>query len=88
MTLKEWIEASNLSYEEVSRLIPCSATYPWMLAHGKARPGWKMAKRIEAVTFGAVPTTNWFNSDSEASDGSEEYEDVKSISDIMKEVNK
>lgn len=60
MTFEQWIKASNLTYEAVARLIPCSSSYPHMLATGKASPSFRMACRIEAVTNGLVPRTNWF----------------------------
>jgi len=85
MTLKEYIEASNLTYEAFAQLIPCSSTYPWMIAHGRANPGFRMACRIEAVTGGIVSRTNWYPSETP---DDESLEVNKTISEIMKELKK
>lgn len=60
MTLEEWRLISGLTYADIAELIPCSKTYPGMIARGKVTPGFKMACRIEEVTQGLVPRTNWF----------------------------
>ena len=86
VTLKEYIDASNLSYEGFAQLVPCSPTYPWMIANGKANPGFKMACRIEALTGGVVPRTNWYP-DAQDSEQLEELDDDP-ISKRMKEIKK
>lgn len=56
-----------------------------MIAHGKARPGFKMACRIEAVTGGSVPRTNWYPSDSDMQE-SEEILNTELINETMKTI--
>ena len=60
LTLQEWLEASNLTYRALSRLIPCSLSYPRLIAQGLARPSYEMAIRIEEISGGLVPRTNWY----------------------------
>lgn len=87
MTLKDYIEQSNLSYEGFAQLVPCSPTYPWMIANGKANPGFRMACRIEALTGGQVPATNWYPVQQSAAVELEELDD-EPISKRMREVKK
>ena len=60
MSLEEWRVMSGLTFADIAELIPCSKPYPGMIARGKVRPGFKMACRIEEITNGLVPRTNWF----------------------------
>lgn len=60
MSLEEYISAHGMTNTEFAKLIPCSYSYPSMIIKGKARPGYKMAIRIESVTGGLVPRTNWY----------------------------
>ena len=65
LTLQEWLELTGTSYSAFSRQIPCSVAYPRMLALGLARPSYEMAVRIEQLTRGEVPRTNWYPSSDE-----------------------
>ena len=60
MSLREYIETSGISYSEFARRVPCSTSYPRMIAKNEAWPSFKMAKRIEALTDGIVPRTRWY----------------------------
>lgn len=60
MSLKEWLDASELTYSAFARMLPCAVAYPRKLALGLARPSYELACRIEQVTDGAVPRTRWF----------------------------
>jgi len=60
LTLQEWLDASELSYSAFARSVPCSTSYPRLLAHGLARPSYEMATRIEELSGGLVPRTNWY----------------------------
>jgi len=40
--------------------VPCSISYPRLLAHGLARPSYEMACRIEQITGGQVSRTQWY----------------------------
>jgi hypothetical protein len=62
LTFDEWRRASNLTYSDVARLVPCSISYPRMWAHGLARPSYEMACRIEEVSEGLVRRTQWYPS--------------------------
>jgi hypothetical protein len=62
MTLKEYIDASDMSLTDFADLVPCSYSYPGMIIKSKARPSYEMAVRIESVTGGLVPRTNWYPS--------------------------
>jgi hypothetical protein len=57
---QEWLEATGTSASAFSRQVPCSTNYPGMWARGAARPSYRMACRIEELTYGLVPHTNWF----------------------------
>lgn len=60
MTLEAYISAHGMTNTEFAKLIPCSYSYPGMIIRGKAKPGFQMACRIESVTGGLVPRTNWY----------------------------
>ena len=60
MTLKEYLLNSGLSMADFARLVPCSHNYPGMIINGKARPSYRMAERIENLTAGLVPRSNWY----------------------------
>ena len=60
LTLDDWIRVNEMSYSEFARLIPCSTSYPRLLAKGLAKPSYRMAVRIEKVTLGEVPRSRWF----------------------------
>lgn len=57
---KEWIAATGMSYSAFARMVPCSPNYPSMWATGSAKPGYRMACRIEELTAGLVPYTVWY----------------------------
>jgi plasmid maintenance system antidote protein VapI len=59
MTLAEYIETMGLTQAAFAQKVPCSEAYISMIIKGK-RPGWKMACRIENVTGGLVPLSNWY----------------------------
>lgn len=60
MDLNEWKRVTGGTFTWLASEIPCSTPYPSMLAAGKAHPSYKMACRIEQVTGGMVPRTNWY----------------------------
>lgn len=60
MSLEEYVHTMGMTLTEFSKLIPCSYSYPGMVIKGKARPSYEMAVRIESVTGGLVPRTNWY----------------------------
>ncbi len=59
MTLVEYLAITGITKTEFSKLIPCSYSYPGMIIKG-LRPSYDMAVRIESVTSGLVPRTNWY----------------------------
>ena len=59
MTLLEYLTATGMTKTQFSELIPCSYSYPGMIIKG-LRPSYDMACRIESVTSGLVPRTNWY----------------------------
>ena len=59
MSLVEYLETTGISKTDFSKLIPCSYSYPGMIIKG-TRPSYDMAVRIESVTSGLVPRTNWY----------------------------
>lgn len=60
LTLQEWLDASDLTYSALARLIPCSTAYPRMMAQGLSRPSYEMARRIEEISGGAVRRELWY----------------------------
>ena len=60
MSLKDFVTTSEMDYSKLARLIPCSVSYPRLIAEGLARPSYEMAVRIEKVTMGCVPRTRWY----------------------------
>lgn len=56
----QWLEATGMSASAFARQVPCSVNYPGMWSRGVARPSYRMARRIEELTYGLVPTTNWY----------------------------
>lgn len=68
MTLYEYVtkeqsKGNPVSYSSIAREVPCKAHYISMIAMGKRRPSYDMAKRIEMVTDGEVPVTNWYENE-------------------------
>lgn len=59
LSLAEYLQLTGLTKTEFSKLIPCSYSYPGMIIKG-LRPSYDMAVRIEKVTSGLVPRTNWY----------------------------
>jgi hypothetical protein len=49
-----------MSYSAFSREVPCSISYPRLLAQGLARPSYEMASRIEELTHGMVKRELWY----------------------------
>lgn len=62
LSLQAWLDISEMSYSAFARLIPCSISYPRMIAQGLVVPSYRMATRIEKVTGGEVPRTRWYPS--------------------------
>lgn len=60
MSLQEWKDLQGISWSAFARLVPCSHPYPRMIASGQVRPSYAMAVRIEAITNGAVPRSQWY----------------------------
>lgn len=60
LSLETWLKTIEMSYSEFARLVPCHVSYPRMIAKGTAWPSYKMAKRIEEITDGAVPRIRWY----------------------------
>ncbi len=60
LSLTEYLEATGETYSAFARRVPCSISYPRLLAHGLARPSYEMACRIEELTDGCVPRTRWY----------------------------
>lgn len=68
MTLYEYVKEEQekgnpVTYSSIAREIPCKASYISMIALGKRRPSFDMAKRIDIITEGRVPITNWYSHD-------------------------
>lgn len=68
MTLHEYVNMSqdkgeNVSYASIAKDIPCHFSYISLIASGRRRPSYDMARRIEQVTNGAVKRTNWYPND-------------------------
>ncbi len=59
-TLRDYLETSDMTAGALAELIPCSRSYISRIASGGASPGYKMACRIEAVTYGVVKKQLWF----------------------------
>lgn len=59
-TLKEFLDSSDITDQELAELIPCSRSYITRIANGSASPGYKMAARIQEVTHGMVSKAIWF----------------------------
>lgn len=62
LILEAWLQASEMTYSEFSREVPCSISYPRLLAQGLARPSYEMAMRIEDLTGGMVTRELWYPS--------------------------
>lgn len=62
LSLREYCDASGLSYSAFARKVPCSTSYPRMIATGVAWPSYTMACRIEQLTDKHVPRTRWYPS--------------------------
>ena len=65
MTLPEYIRVAQdngkeVTYASIARDIPCHFSYIGKIASGRKMPSYTMARRIEQVTDGAVPRTNWY----------------------------
>lgn len=65
MTIREWCDLNEMSFNEFSKLVPCTQPYVGMMDSGKATPSWKMAGRVEEITGGLVPRTRWYPERSE-----------------------
>ncbi len=68
MTLEEYVSQNiekglEISYSSIARDIPCAAAYISMIARGKRRPSYDMARRIEQATNGEVSRFNWYPQD-------------------------
>lgn len=59
MTLDEYIQTTGITKSEFAQIIPCAYSYPGMIIKGVV-PSYRMAKRIEQVTNGLVPRSNWY----------------------------
>lgn len=60
LTLREYLDASDLTDGELAELVPCTRSYITNLANGKQTPSYRMAMRLEVVTHGMVSHKNWF----------------------------
>lgn len=65
MSLQEWLDVTETSYSAFARDVPCSTSYPRLLAQSLARPSYALATRIEALTSGAVPRSTWYPPETE-----------------------
>lgn len=68
MTLKEYVQhmqekGEHVNLSTIAKEIPCTPAYMSMIAGNKANPSYQMAKRIELITNGLVPKTNWYNNE-------------------------
>lgn len=60
LILEAWLAAVQMSYSAFAREVPCSTSYPRLLAQGHARPSYEMAQRIEDLTNGTVTRELWY----------------------------
>lgn len=60
MDLLEYKVAYSTSLNQLAKQIPCARQYLSNVSRGKEFPSYKMACRIESVTNGKVPRTNWY----------------------------
>lgn len=65
MTINEYIDkkqnsGEKVNYSTIAEQVPCAPQYISMIANGKRRPSFIMARRIEQITNGQVPKTNWY----------------------------
>lgn len=60
MDLKSWLEGNAITHKEFADRIPISRSYVTHIVTGRSSPPYKLACRIEEVTKGEVPKTNWF----------------------------
>jgi len=79
ITLQQWLDASNLRYSDLARLLSCSLSYPRLLAQGLAIPSYEMAILIEQVTGGLVHRTQWYPAGSTAPGRHQHVTDIKDI---------
>lgn len=68
MTINEYVQSrqnkgENVSYSSIAELVPCTPAYISMVANGKRRPSYFIARRIEQATNGEVKRTNWYPQD-------------------------
>lgn len=59
MTLRAFIEKSNLSAAAFARQVGCSTSFLSEILSGAKEPGLNLAIRIEKASSGAVPIEEW-----------------------------
>lgn len=61
MTLKEYLTLHpEYSLSKIAREVPCTPQHIIMIANGKRKPSFDIAKKIEQITNGSVAITNWY----------------------------
>jgi len=59
-SLKDYLVKEKIRETELAALIPCDQSYVSKLVNNNSNPSFRMARRIEQVTCGAVPRTIWY----------------------------
>lgn len=57
--LSRWIDASGMSRDEVALKLGVARTYLDKLCRGQHRAGLDVALRLEKLTRGAIPVSDW-----------------------------
>ena len=57
--LSEWIDARELTREQVAQRLEIGRTYLDKLCRAQSRPSLELALKIDKMTDGAVPATDW-----------------------------
>ena len=57
--LSRWIDASGMTRDTVAVELGVARTYLDKLCRGQHRPGLEVALRLEKLTAGEIPATDW-----------------------------
>ena len=63
MTPKEYLKEKQLSISKFAALVQCNRPYLTQIINGIRTPSFKLAKRIEQTTGGAIKRTYWYPND-------------------------
>jgi transcriptional regulator with XRE-family HTH domain len=60
-TLSRWIDASGMTRDRVAVELGVARTYLDKLCRGQHRPGLEVTLRLEKLTGGEIPATDWIS---------------------------